>query len=125
MATHSSILAWRSPMDKGALWATVHWVTESDMTEVTQHTCKYVCVCVYPYTWRDIDKYRRYICTKTYVSYMWYIPVYGLYGSKLGKEYIKDIYRHSAYLTYMQSTSCEMPGWMKQKLESRCWKKYE
>jgi len=42
-----------------------------------------------------------------------------LTGSKLGKEYIKAIYHHSAYLTYIQSTSCEMPGWMKQKLESR------
>ena len=40
-------------------------------------------------------------------------------GSKLGKEYIKTLYCHPAYLTYMQSTSCEMLGWMKQKLESR------
>ena len=40
-------------------------------------------------------------------------------GSKLGKKYIKAVYCHSAYLTYMQSTSCEMPGWMKHKLESR------
>ena len=40
-------------------------------------------------------------------------------GSKLGKEYIKAVYYHSAYLTYMQSTSCEVPGWMKHKLESR------
>ena len=40
--------------------------------------------------------------------------------SKLGKEYIKAVYCHPAYLTYMQSTSCEMPGWMKHKLESRC-----
>ena len=39
--------------------------------------------------------------------------------SKLGKEYIKAVYCHSVYLTYMQSTSCEMPGWMKHKLESR------
>ena len=37
-------------------------------------------------------------------------------GSKLGKEYIKAVYCHLAYLTYMQSTSCEMPGWMKHKL---------
>ena len=37
-------------------------------------------------------------------------------GSKLGKEYVKAVYCHPAYLTYMQSTSCEMPGWMKQKL---------
>ena len=40
-------------------------------------------------------------------------------GSKSGKEYIKAIYCHPAYLTYMQSTSCEMQGWMKHKLESR------
>ena len=40
-------------------------------------------------------------------------------GSKLGKEYVKAVYCHPAYLTYMQSTSCEMPGWMKHKLESR------
>ena len=39
--------------------------------------------------------------------------------SKLGKEYIKAVYCHFAYLTYMQSTSWEMPGWMKHKLESR------
>ena len=40
-------------------------------------------------------------------------------GSKSGKEYISAVYCHPAYLTYMQSTSCEMPGWMKDKLESR------
>ena len=40
-------------------------------------------------------------------------------GSKLGKEYIKAIYCHPAYLTSMQNTSCEMLGWMKHKLESR------
>ena len=40
-------------------------------------------------------------------------------GSKLGKEYVKAVYCHPVYLTYMQSTSCEMPGWMKHKLESR------
>ena len=40
-------------------------------------------------------------------------------GSKSGKEYIKAVYCHPAYLTYMRSTSCEMPGWMKHKLKSR------
>ena len=39
--------------------------------------------------------------------------------SKLGKECVKTAYCHPAYLTYMQCTSCEMPGWMKHKLESR------
>ena len=38
---------------------------------------------------------------------------------QIGKEYIKDIYCHPAYLTYMQSTSWEMPGWIKHKLELR------
>ena len=42
-----------------------------------------------------------------------------LTGSKLGKEYDKAIYCHSAYLISVQSTSCEMLGWMKHKLESR------
>ena len=40
-------------------------------------------------------------------------------GSKLGKEYIKAVYCHPAYLTYTQSTLCEMQGWMNHKLESR------
>ena len=39
--------------------------------------------------------------------------------SKSGKEYVKSVYCHSVYLTYMQSTSCEMLGWKKHKLESR------
>ena len=38
---------------------------------------------------------------------------------KLGKEYVKAVYCHPAYLTYTQSTSCEMPGWMNHRLESR------
>ena len=40
-------------------------------------------------------------------------------GSKLGKEYIKAVYCHLAYLIYMHSISREMPGWMKHKLESK------
>ena len=39
-------------------------------------------------------------------------------GSKFGKEYIKAVYCHPVSLTNMQNTSCEMPGWMKHKLES-------
>ena len=42
-----------------------------------------------------------------------------LTGSELGNEYIKAVYCHPAYLTYMQSTSYEMPGWINLKLESR------
>ena len=40
-------------------------------------------------------------------------------GSKLGKVYIRAVYCHSAYLTYMHSASCEIPSWIKLKLESR------
>ena len=40
-------------------------------------------------------------------------------GSKLGNEYIEAVYCHPAYLTYMQSTSCEMSGWLKHKMELR------
>ena len=40
-------------------------------------------------------------------------------GFKLGKKYVKAVYCHPAYLAYMQSTPCKMPGWMKRKLESR------
>ena len=39
-------------------------------------------------------------------------------GLKSGKEYIKAVYCHPAYLTYIQSTSCKMQGWMKHELES-------
>ena len=42
-----------------------------------------------------------------------------LTGSKFRKEYMKAVYFHPAHLTYMQSTSYEMPGWMMHKLESR------
>ena len=40
-------------------------------------------------------------------------------GSKLGKDYVKAVFCHLTYLTYMQNTSCKMPGWMKHKKESR------
>ena len=46
-------------------------------------------------------------------------------GSKSGKEYVKAVYCHLAYLTYKQNTSCEMPGWMIHKLESRLLEKYQ
>ena len=40
-------------------------------------------------------------------------------GSQSGKEYIKAVYCHPTYLTYMQTTSWEMSGWMKHRVESR------
>ena len=44
-------------------------------------------------------------------------------GSKLGKEYVKAVYCHPAYLTDTQNTSLEMPDWKNYKLESNCWEK--
>ena len=46
-------------------------------------------------------------------------------GSKSGKEYIKALYSCPAYLTCMQSTSCEMPGWMSTSWNQDCWEKYQ
>ena len=58
--------------------------------------------------------------------YMWLEPYAGqLTGSKLGKEYNKAVHCHPVYLTYMQSTSCKMLGWMTHKLESRLPEKYQ
>ena len=46
-------------------------------------------------------------------------------GSKLGKECVKAVYCHPASLTYMQSTSWEMPDWMKHSWNQDCWEKYQ
>ena len=46
-------------------------------------------------------------------------------GSKQEKEYIKAVYCHPAYLTYMQSASCRIPGWMKYIWNKNCQEKYE
>ena len=48
-----------------------------------------------------------------------------LIGSKLGKEYNNSVYCCPAYLTYMESTSCEMPGWINPKWEQDGWEKYQ
>ena len=46
-------------------------------------------------------------------------------GSKLGKQYVKAVYCHPAYLTYVQSTSWETLGWMKHSWIQDCWEKYQ
>ena len=53
------------------------------------------------------------------VKRQWLEPNIEHTGSKLGKEYVKAVYCHPAYLTYMHSTSYKILGWMKHKLESR------
>ena len=46
-------------------------------------------------------------------------------GSKSGKEYVRAVYCHPAYLTYMQKPSWEALDWMKHKLDQDCWEKYQ
>ena len=46
-------------------------------------------------------------------------------GSKSGKKYVKTVYFHPAYLTYMQSTSCELPGGKGTSWNQDCWEKYQ
>ena len=46
-------------------------------------------------------------------------------GSKLGKEYVKAVHCHPAYLIYMQCTSWEMLGWMNHNWNQDCWEKYQ
>ena len=46
-------------------------------------------------------------------------------GSQLGKEYIKAVYCHPAYLTYMQSASCKTPGWTTESWNQDSWEKYQ
>ena len=48
-----------------------------------------------------------------------------LTGSKLGKEYVKIVYCHPGYLTFMQSTSCQMPDWMITTWNQDYWEKYQ
>jgi len=60
------------------------------------------------------DHHEKPVCRSRSNSYNWTWK-----GSKLEKEYDKAVYCHPAYCTYMQNTPCEMPGWIKHKLESR------
>ena len=112
MATYSSILDWRIPKDKRSLagltmlkpftvWITTNYGKFLKEIEIPDHL---TCLLRKLYAGQEATLRTR----------------HGQWtSSKLGKEYIKSVCCHPAYLTYMQSTSCEMPGWMKQKLQSR------
>ena len=84
-----------------------------------------MCVCVYlrlynqatwPPSWETYTQVRKQQLELDIEQHM---------GFKYEKEYIKAVYCHPIYLTYMQSTSWEMLGWKKHKLESRFWEKYQ
>ena len=82
-------------MDREAWRAALHRVAESDMTERLKYDCMLV----------KKQQVELYLEQQT--------------GSKLEEEYVKAVYCHLAYLTYMQSTSWKMPDWMKHRLRSR------
>ena len=109
--------------------ANIHWITEKAKEFQTNI---YFCFIDYTKAWVDHDKLWKILKEVGIPDHLTCL-LRNLYagqeatvldmeqrtGSKLGKEYIKAVYCFPAYLTYTQITSCEMPGWMKHKLESR------
>ena len=92
----------------------LYWLCQSLWLCGSQQTGKFLKRLEYQTTWSASWQ----ICMQ--VKKQWLEPDMEQWtGSKLEKEYVKVVYCHPAYLTYMQNTSCEMPGWMKHKLESK------
>ena len=109
--------------------AAIHWITEKlensrkTSTSASLTVLKPLIVCI---TINQGKFLKRWEHQTTLLAFWWtYVQVKknqtwnNRRGSKLGKEYVTAVYCHLAYLTYMQSTLCEMPDWMKHKLESR------
>ena len=126
-----------NPMDRGACWATVHGVTKS-RTRLSDFTHSALLTMLKPLTvWitTNCGKFWKRWEYQTTLPASWEtcmqvkkqqleLDMEQKTGSKLGKEYVKAVYCNLAYLTSMQSASCEMSGfqtkgWMKHKLESR------
>ena len=109
MATHSSILAWRIP-----------WTGESGGLQSMVFDCV-----DYNKLWKILKEIRIPGHLTCHLRNLYAgqestdLGIKQWTGSKWAKEYIKAVHCHPAYLTYMQSTSCEMLGWMNHKLESR------
>ena len=141
METHSSILAWRIPMDRGAWWATAHRVAKSWLRDKAHcsmgcetprvnpdinHGLWVIMMCQWRFTDRDNVPGEK--CSRMLISGE-VVCVRGMVDrwepSVLSSQFFceskatLDIYCHPAYLTYMQSTSWETLGWRKHKLESR------
>ena len=124
-----------NPRDRGAWWAAVYGVAQSQ-TRLKQLSSIYMSISQFvpPPCLPSVIKSLLYTSVTLFYQTTWpasleihmqikkqqlELDMEQQTGSKLEKEYIKAIYCHPAYLTYIQSTSCEMPGWMKHKLESR------
>ena len=106
----------------------IHWIIEK-AREFQQNICFCFIGCAKAFVWITTNwKIKRWEYQTTLPA-SWEICMQvkkqqfelnmELTGSKSGKDYVKAIYCHPAYLIYMQSISCEMPGWIKNKLESR------
>ena len=92
----------------------LYWLCQSLWLWITTNCGKFFKRCEYQTTWPASWE----ICMQVKKQQL-ELDMEQQTGSKSGKEYFKAVYCHPAYLTYMQNTSCEMPGWMKDKLESR------
>ena len=113
-----------NPLDRGAWWATVHKVAKSwtQLNWLSMHAR----ICITTYCGKFFKRWEYQttlyasweICTQVKKQQL-ELDMEQQTGSKSGKEYVKAVYCHPAYLTYMQSTSLEMLDWMKNKLESR------
>ena len=107
--------------------ANIHWIIEK-----AREFQKNICFIDYAKAFYCVDhnKLRKILKEMGIPDYLTYF-LRNLYavqewtGTKLGKEYIKVVYCHQAYLTYMQSTSCKMLGWMKQSWNQDCREKYQ
>ena len=110
--------------------ANIHWILEK-----AREFQKNICLIDYAKAFDSVDQYKLWkilqeweyqttllasweICMQVKKQHL-EMDMEQQTGSKLGKEYIKAPYFYLAYLAYMQSISCEIPGWMKHKLESR------
>ena len=91
-----------------------YWLCQSLWLCGSQQTGKFLKKWEYQTTWPDSWE----MCMQVKKQQLW-LDMEQQTGSKSGKEHVKAVYCHPAYLTYMQNTSCEIPGWMKHKLESR------
>ena len=110
--------------------ANIHWILEK-----AREFQKNICLIDYAKAFDSVDQYKLWkilqeweyqttllasweICMQVKKQHL-EMDMEQWIGCKLVKEYVKAVYCHPAYLTYMQSTSCEIPGWMKHKLESK------
>ena len=121
---HSSVLAWRIPGtgEPGGLPSVASHRVGHDWSDLAAaaaarmmiSTCLVILVMLSLTSWLRLLVYAQLLWNMEYAfhtgSNQWFQT-----GSRSGKEYIKAVYCHPAYLTYIQSTSCEMPGWMKDK----------